>query len=88
MQESRTWGTALRVGLICPGSVWNSGVYNAGADHRIIVETMGVLKRECEAMSKRRVQHPKGKHDTEGKRGTAKLPWQFLELWPAEYYGL
>ena len=27
VEESRTQGTVLCVGLICPGSVWNSGVY-------------------------------------------------------------
>ena len=51
VEESRTQGTALCVGLICPGSVWNSGVYEGGADHRIIAETMEVLKREPEAKS-------------------------------------
>ena len=50
-EESRTQRTALCVGLICPGSVWNSGVYEGGADHRIMVETMEVLKREHEAKS-------------------------------------
>ena len=49
--ERRTQGTVVCVGLICPGSVWNSGVYEGGADHRIIVETMEVLKREYEAKS-------------------------------------
>ena len=51
VEESRTQGTALGAGLICPGSVWNPGVYEGGADHRIIVETMEVLKREYEAKS-------------------------------------
>ena len=51
VEERRTQGTALCVGLICPGSVWNSGVYEGGADHRIIAETMEVLKREPEAKS-------------------------------------
>ena len=51
VEESRTQGTALCVGLIYPGSVWNPGVYEGGADHRIIVETMEVLKREYEAKS-------------------------------------
>ena len=51
VEERRTHGTALCVGLICPGSVWNSGVYEGGADHRIIVETMEVLKREYEVKS-------------------------------------
>ena len=50
IEESRTQGTAC-VGLICPGSVWNSGVYEGGADHRIILETMELLKREYEAKS-------------------------------------
>ena len=49
--ERRTQGAAVCVGLICPGSVWNSGVYKGGADHRIIAETMEVLKREPEAKS-------------------------------------
>ena len=49
VEESRTQGTALYVGLMCTGSVWNSGVYEGRADHRIIVETMGVLEREYEA---------------------------------------
>ena len=49
VEERRTQGTALCVGLICPGSVWNSGVYEGGADHQIILETMEVLKREYEA---------------------------------------
>ena len=30
VEESRTQGTALCVGLICPGSVWDSGVYEGG----------------------------------------------------------
>ena len=30
IEESRTQGTALCVGLICPGSVWDSGVYEGG----------------------------------------------------------
>ena len=51
VEESRTQGTALCVGLIYPGSVWNPGVYEGGADHRIIVETMEVLRREYEAKS-------------------------------------
>ena len=38
--------------------------------------------------TKRRIQNPKCKHDTEGGKGTANLPWQFLELWPADYEGL
>ena len=49
--ERRPQGTALCVGLICPRSVWNSGVYEGGTDHRFIVETMEVLKREHEAKS-------------------------------------
>ena len=40
VEERRTQGTASCVGLICPGSVWNSGIYEGGADHRVIVETM------------------------------------------------
>ena len=51
VEDSSAHGTALCVGLICPGSVWNSGVYEGGADHRIIVETMEVLRREDEAKS-------------------------------------
>ena len=51
VEERKTQGTALSVGLICPGSVWNPGVYEGGADHRIIVETMDVLKRGYEAKS-------------------------------------
>ena len=51
VEERRTQGTVLCAGLICPGSVWNSGVYERGADHRIIVETMEVLKREYESKS-------------------------------------
>ena len=50
-RQSRTQTTAVCVGLICPGSVWNSGVYEGGAYHRIIVETMEVLRREYEAKS-------------------------------------
>ena len=53
VEQSRTQGTALWVGCICPGSVWKSGVYEGGADHRIIVETMEVRKREHEAKSNR-----------------------------------
>ena len=34
--------------------------------------------------TKRRIQNPKCKHDTEGGGATAKLPWKFLELWPAD----
>ena len=49
--ESRTQGTSLSVGLVCPRSVWNSAVYEGGADHRILVETMKVLKREYEVNS-------------------------------------
>ena len=30
VEERRTHGTALCVGLICPGSVWNSGYTRAG----------------------------------------------------------
>ena len=81
VEESRTQGTVLCVGFIRPGSVWNSGVYDGGANHRTIVETMELLKREYEAKSmdvgvgtKRRIQNPKCKHDTEGGRGTANLP--------------
>ena len=66
------------VGLIYPGSVWNSGVYEGGADHRIIVETMEVLRREYEE---------KITHDTEGGGATAKLTWMFLELRPVDYHG-
>ena len=51
VEERRTQGTALCVGLICPGSVWNPGVREGGADLRIVVETMEVLERECEAKS-------------------------------------
>ena len=51
VEERKTQGTALSVGLICPGSVWNPGVYEGGADHRIIVETMEIIKREYEAKS-------------------------------------
>ena len=51
VEERRIQDTALCVGPICPGSVWNSGVYEDGADHRITVETMEVLKREYEAKS-------------------------------------
>ena len=68
------------------------GIYEGGAGHRIIVETMEVLRREYEAKSngcrvgtKHRIQNPKSKHDTEGGRATAKLPWKFLELGPAYY---
>ena len=50
-EERRTQGTALCLGLTCPGSVWNSGVYEGGAYHRIIVETMELLRREYEAKS-------------------------------------
>ena len=50
-EKSRTQSTALCVGLICPASVWNSGIYEDGADHRIILETMSVPKREHEAKS-------------------------------------
>ena len=49
--ERRTQGTALCVGLISPGSVWNSGVYEGGADNRILVEAMKVLKRDYEVKS-------------------------------------
>ena len=89
VEERRTPGTALCVGLICPGSVWNSGVYEGGADHRIIVETMEVLKRvtkrtpiDVEVGTKRRILNPKCKHDTEVGGATAELPWKLLELWP------
>ena len=51
VEERRTQGTALCVGLICPGSAWNSGVYESGAGHRNIVKTMEVLKREHESKS-------------------------------------
>ena len=51
VERRRTRGTALCAGLICPGSVWNSGVYEAEADHRIVGETMETLKREHEAKS-------------------------------------
>ena len=51
VEERRTQGTTMCVALICPGSVWNSGVYEAGVDHRIIVETTEVIKREHEAKS-------------------------------------
>ena len=64
--------------LICPESVCNSGVYEGGADHRIIVETMEVLRREYEE---------KITHDTEGGGATAKLTWMFLELRPVDYHG-
>ena len=51
VEERRTQGTALCVGIICPGSVWNSGVNEGGTDNRIIVETMEALKRGYEAKS-------------------------------------
>ena len=51
VEERRTQGTTLCVALICPGSVWDSGVYEGGVDHRIIVETTEVIKREHEAKS-------------------------------------
>ena len=35
--------------------------------------------------TKRRIQNSKYKHDTEGRGDTTKLPWKFLELWPADY---
>ena len=50
-EKNRAQSTAVCVGLICPGSVWNSGLYEGGAYHRIIVETMEVLRREYEAKS-------------------------------------
>ena len=50
-EKNRAQSTAVCVGLICPGSVWNSGLYEAGAYHRIIVETMEVLRQEYEAKS-------------------------------------
>ena len=53
VEERRTQGTALCAGFICPGSVWKSGVYEGGADHRVVVETIEVLKREYEAKFKR-----------------------------------
>ena len=91
-RKSKTQSTAVCVGLICPGSVWNSGVYEGGADHRIIVETMKVLDGNTKRSpmdvgvgTKRRIQNPKYKHDTEGGGATAKLPWKFPELWPADY---
>ena len=85
VEERKTQGTALSVGLICPGSVWNPGVYEGGADHRIIVETMEVLRRKTKRSpmgvgvgTERRIQNPKCKHDTEGGGVTAELPWKFL----------
>ena len=66
------------------GSVWNSEVYEGGAEHRITVETMEVLKREHEAKSslgmrtKRRIKNPKCKHDTEGGGALANLTCKFL----------
>ena len=35
--------------------------------------------------TKRRIENPKYKHDTEGGGATAELPWKFLELWPVDY---
>ena len=43
VEERRTQRMALCMGLTCSGSVWNSGVYEGGADNQIIVETMEVL---------------------------------------------
>ena len=51
VEEDRTQGTALCVGLKYPGSVWNSGMYEGGVDHRITLETVEVLKREYEEKS-------------------------------------
>ena len=94
-EKNRAQSTAVCVGLICPGSVWNSGLYEGGAYHRIIVETTEVLRREYEAKSngcrdgKPNIgsKNPKCKHDTEGGGVTAKLPCKFLEPWPADYQG-
>ena len=84
-EKTELKSTAVCVGLICPGSVWNSGVYEGGADHRIIVETMEVLRRKTKRSpmgvgvgTERRIQNPKCKHDTEGGGVTAELPWKFL----------
>ena len=52
VEERRTQGTTMCVALICPGSVWNSGIYEGGTYHRIMVGTMEVLTREYEAKSK------------------------------------
>ena len=87
-RETKTKGekTELRVrpcatGLIGPGSVWNSWVYEGGADHRIKCRLRrysdGNTKRspmDVGVGTKRRVQNPKCKHDTEGEGATAKLP--------------
>ena len=75
VEESRTQGTALCVGLIRPRSVWNSGVYEGGP----IIESWwrrrrysnGNTKRspmDVGVGTKRRIQNPKCKHDTEGRR--------------------
>jgi len=50
-RKNRAQSTAVCVGLICRGSVWNSGLYEGGAYHRIRVETTEVLRREYEAKS-------------------------------------
>ena len=81
VEESRTQGTALCVGLIRPRSVWNSGVYEGGP----IIESWwrrrrysnGNTKRspmDVGVGTKRRIQNPKCKHDTEGGGVTAKQP--------------
>ena len=94
-KKNRAQSTAVCVGLICPGFVWNSGLYEGGAYHRIIVETTEVLRREYEAkLSGCRDGKPnigsKTRNaniipGTEGGGVTAKLPWKLLKLWPADY---
>ena len=51
VEESRTQGTALCVGSYVQGPCETGIRGRGGADHRIIVETMEVLKREYEAKS-------------------------------------
>ena len=92
IEESRTQGTALCMGLICPGYVWNSGYTRAGP----IIESQWRRWRcsnrntkrspmDVGVGTKRRIRNPKCKHDTERGGTTAKLLWKFLELWPADY---
>ena len=91
-EESRTHRTALCVGLICPGSVWNSLVYEGGVDHRIIgddggaqIGTRSEVQRRSGWEPNVEAQNPKCKHHTEDEGCTVELPWDILELRPGDW---
>ena len=92
VEERRTQGTTMCVALICPGSVWDSGVYEGGVDHRIIgddggaqIGTRSEVQRRSGWEPNVEAQNPKCKHHTEDEGCTVELPWDILELRPGDW---